>query len=88
MPRDASLSELFSIERRGANKCHRPNHARKERIQVHYIALYFTEEFPFSTLKCHLSFGFTVPREKHSPILENHNGGTLPRPGIDVSNVL
>ena len=76
MPRDASGSELFSTERRG---CHRPNHALKERIQVHYVALYFTGEFSISTLKCHLSFGFTVPREKHSPTLENHNGGTHSR---------
>ena len=65
-----------------------PNHARKECIQVHYIAFNFTGEFSFSTLKCHLSFGFTVPSEKHSSTLENHNGGTLPRPGIDVCNTL
>ena len=63
-------------------QCHRPNHDLKERIQVHYIALYFTGEFLFSTLKCHLSFGFTVPRKKDSPTLENHNGGTIPRPGM------
>ena len=60
----------------------------KERIQVHYIALCFTGQFSFSTLKCHLNFGFTVPKEKHSPTLENHNGGTLPRPGIDFCKVL
>ena len=47
-----------------------------------HIVLYFTGEFSFSTLKCHLSFDFTVPREKHSPTMENHNDGTLPRPGM------
>ena len=76
------VGAVFNWAPLSQSQCHRPNHALKERIQVHYIALYFTGEFSFSTLKCHLSFGFTVLREKHSPTLENHNGGTFPRPGM------
>ena len=81
MPRGWSSFQLSALSQ---SPCHRPNHALKERIQIHYVALYFTGEFSFLTLKCHLSFGFTDPREKHSPTLDNHNGGTLPRPGMFV----